>query len=186
MIHTLYTCTIHTFMILSEFIRILFTLSMSLRESNLAAKIASIFLDWWSNTPVVIFFNELMASPFSLLAEWVLDRVCLLREALLTCAGVLMSGEDLSILNFVSFLFGGVQDAGLMLSEFGVGVVCDASLLATPPPASSVWLEWRGDVLQLAALAESAYWKICMYSPDNWTANTCVYVVSPTIHIYTE
>ena len=49
-----------------------------------------------------------------------------------------MSGEDLSILNFVSFLFGGVQDAGLILSEFGVGVVCDASLLATPPPASSV------------------------------------------------
>ena len=157
-------------MIFSEVILILFTLSELLRFSNLAIISASTFLDSWrlSFPPApVIFLNELPVVVFSPpnTAGWVLDRTCLFLVHLRACGGVRRLGDEFSTFNFVSFLVAdGVHEAGLIPSAFFVGVVCTTSLLATPPPASSqlslassMILDRRGEVLQLAALAESAY-----------------------------
>ena len=148
-------------MILSDAILTLLTRSMLFRLLKLAVNRASVFFDGEPSFPAnsAVFFNLALFSPS---AECVLHRTCLLRASLLTCCGgVLTSGDDLSCFSLDGFV--GVQDAGLILSVFRVGVVWVVSVLATPPSASSqlarlpsARMERRGDEWQLAAFAESA------------------------------
>ena len=148
-------------MILSELSLTLLTLSMSLSLSNLAFNSASTFFDGLPPTAPVIFFNELReASPPP--AECVL--LCtprLLCEFLLTCGGVLGFENPFSDLILASYLS---DKAGwlFVLLQALIGAVGVVSLLLATPSSpklallESERLDRRGDVVQLAAFAESA------------------------------
>ena len=145
-------------MIFSELSLTLLTLSTSLSLSNLAVNSASTFFDGLPPTAPVIFFKELWEAS-SPPAECVL--LCtprLLREFLLTCGGVLEFEDAFSVLILGSYL---LDKAGwlFILLQALVGVV--SLLLATPSSPKLALLESerldrRGDVVQLAAFADSA------------------------------
>ena len=147
-----------TFVIFSEFILILLTLSTSLSLSNLAVNSASTFFDGLPPTAPVIFLNELRELSLPP-AEFVLLCTRLLREVLLTCGGVWGFEDVFSSLILGSGLLEGEHKAGRLLAM--VGVVGVVSLLATPSSPKLALLESdrldrRGDVVQLAAFADSA------------------------------
>ena len=150
----------YTFMSLSEFILTLLTLSTSLNFSNFVVNSASIFFDGFPPTAPVIFFNELPWISLLPPAEFVLLCTRLLREFLSTCGGVMELEDAFSCISG-SRLLVGVHEAGRTLWAL-VGVVGVVSLLAMPSSPKLALLESdrldrRGDVVQLAALAESAY-----------------------------
>lgn len=136
---------------------------MSLSLSNLAFNSASTFFDGLPPTAPVIFFNELeLREASSPPAECVLLCIPrLLREFLLTCGGVLGFESPFSDLILGSYLS---DKAGwlFMLLQALIGAVGVVSLLLATPSSlklallESERLDRRGDVVQLAAFAESA------------------------------